>query len=73
MLPPEVWYGLIATLESHANTGRYELKETKCIYYLYFIIAHYVGTDTLSVIQANTTRSSIRLGDFVFKWNFTVR
>ena len=33
MLPPEVWYGLIATQETHANTGRYELKETKCIYY----------------------------------------
>ena len=34
---------------------------------LYFIIAHFVGTDTLSNIQANTTRRNIRLGYFAFK------
>ena len=31
---------------------------------IYFIIAHFVGTYTLSDIQANMTRGNIRLGEF---------
>ena len=44
-----------------------QLEEKRGEYVNIFIIAHFDGTSTLSVIQANITRGNIRLGEFAFK------
>ena len=61
ILLPEVWFGRISPLELHVDTGH---RRKRGKYEVYFIIAHFVGTDTRSDIQANMTRGNIRLGEF---------
>ena len=52
---------------TRAACGDRPLKGNKVNTLIYFIIAHFVGTDTLSDIQANMTQCNIRLGYFAFK------